>query len=92
MVEFADIARVIAQCKSAAADLRLLDPGNELLDYFSDENSTRPKKDPVQLKEAFWDGTKPWDHSSYNQTEVSYRVLVRYLGALAHEIEGKSGK
>ena len=87
MVEIAETAQVMVQCKVAASDLHLLDPQNELLEYCQSEDGHSAKRDSVQLKAKFWDGPKAWDHSSHDQREVSFRVVVLLLAALVHELE-----
>lgn len=87
MVELAETAQVMAQCRVAASDLYLLDPKNELLEYCQVEEGLPAKRDSAQLKARFWDGPKAWDHSSNDQREVSFRVVVLLLAALVHEIE-----
>ena len=87
MVELAETAQVLAQCKVAASDLRLLDPENELLEYCQSEEGLPAQRDSVELKARFWDGPKAWDHSSNDQREVSFRVVVLHLAALVHETE-----
>ncbi len=87
MVEIAETAQVMVQCKVAASDLHLLDPQNEFLEYCQSEDGRSAKRDSAQLKAKFWDGPKAWDHSSNDQREVSFRVVVLLLAALVHEIE-----
>ncbi|GEM_PF-6748549 len=87
MVELAETAQVLVQCKVAASDLLLLDPKNELLEYCQVEEGLPAKRDSAQLKARFWDGPKAWDHSSNDQREVSFRVVVLLLAALVQEVE-----